>query len=65
MLILAVTPLSVGELQKIVDILRESKCPNESLHNTFDNFTDIVDYQIVFDNALARRASEHIIIYKL
>lgn len=63
MLIITITPLSVGELQKIRDILQQSRCPNESLSNTFDNFTAITDKEIIFDNALNR--DEHRIIYKI
>lgn len=63
MFIITITPLSVGDLQKIRDILIQSHCPNESLRNTFDNFTALTDKEIIFDDALNR--DEHRIIYKI
>lgn len=63
MLIVTITPLSVGDLEKIKDILLQSNCPNESLRNTFDNFTAINNKEIVFDDAL--NSDAHRIIYKI
>ncbi len=35
MIIKSITPISDGEMNKIREILSESKCPNESLRATF------------------------------
>lgn len=35
MIVKSITPLSDGELNRIREILTESKCPNESLRATF------------------------------
>lgn len=42
-------PLSDGDRQRVEEIFRESKCPYESLRNTFPRFSGIVDDLIIFD----------------
>ena len=42
-------PLSEEDVKKIDEILRESNCPNESLTNTFDRYSGILDNVITFD----------------
>lgn len=51
MLILSRRPLTQNELNQVKDILQQSRCPNESLSNTFDRFTGLVDGKIFFDDA--------------
>ncbi|MBQ7454381.1 MAG: hypothetical protein IJS69_04955 [Selenomonadaceae bacterium] len=51
MTITSLKPLTQKELNKIRDILKQSKCPNESLTKTFDRFTGLVGERIFFDNA--------------
>lgn len=41
-------PITDETLAKIKDIFRESKCPNESLSKTFDNFSWFKDKIIQF-----------------
>ena len=66
MLIIALEPLTADELQQIRDIMRKSKCPNESLHNTFDRYTAIHNDNIVFDKALDNGDdSDGVFIYKI
>ena len=51
MLILSRQPLTQTEIQQVKDILQQSRCPNESLSNTFERFTGLVDGKIFFDDA--------------
>ena len=49
MKILSVKPVSELEIRQVKDILRQSRCPNESLRNTFERFTDLTAEIIFFD----------------
>lgn len=51
MIILSISPLTSLEILQVKQILRESRCPNESLHATFDRFSGFVDGKIFFDDA--------------
>ena len=42
------TPLSDAEMKRIRGILRESKCPNESLHSTFPGMKIRIDGHDIF-----------------
>ena len=55
MKLLAVNPVTELELQQVKDILRQSHCPNESLRNTFDRFTDLTADNIFFDEGIHAR----------
>lgn len=51
MIILSLNPISQVEIQQVKDILTQSKCPYESLKNTFDRFSGFSKGKIFFDNA--------------
>lgn len=51
MIILSISPLTSLEILQAKQILRESRCPNESLKNTFDRYSGFVDGKIFFDDA--------------
>lgn len=51
MIILSISPLTSIEILQVKQILRESRCPNESLKSTFDRYSGFVDGKIFFDNA--------------
>lgn len=51
MLILSTDPVSQLEIQQVKDILTQSKCPYESLKNSFDRFSGFSKGKIFFDNA--------------
>ena len=59
MKILSVKPVSELEIRQVKDILRQSRCPNESLRNTFERFNDLTAEIIFFD------VGEHVYIYDL
>lgn len=59
MKILSVKPVSELEIRQVKDILRQSRCPNESLRNTFDRFTELTPDFIFFD------VGEHVYTYDL
>ena len=40
--------LSQDTVNQITDIMKNSKCPNESLKNTFPEFDHIVDEKIIY-----------------
>ena len=43
--------LSEDARRKIEEIFRESKCPNESLTKTFENYSGLIGGVIFFDGA--------------
>lgn len=51
MIILSTEPVSSLEMLQVKQILRQSRCPNESLRNTFARFTGLIDGKIFFDDA--------------
>ena len=51
MIILSTSPLTSLEILQVKQILHESRCPNESLKNTFERYSGFVDGKIFFDDA--------------
>lgn len=51
MIIISLSPLTSLDVLQIKQILRESRCPNESFRNTFDRYSGFVDGKIFFDDA--------------
>ena len=49
MIIISKRPLLPHDINQIKQILNESICPHESLHNTFDRYSGIEDDKIFFD----------------
>lgn len=52
MIILSNNPLDAFDLLKVRQILRQSRCPHESLRNSFDRYAGLIDGKIFFDDAL-------------
>lgn len=50
MTILSRKPVSHEEQKMIEDIFRESKCPHESLKNTFERYSGLIGDIIIFDD---------------
>ena len=51
MIILSLNPLTEQQIQQVKEILTKSNCPNESLKNTFERYSGLIDGKIFFDDA--------------
>ena len=49
MTVYSLEPISAEDMKKIEDILRESRCPHESLTKTFPRYSGMLDDIITFD----------------
>lgn len=49
MTILSREPVSEEDQRKVEDILRESKCPHESLSKTFERYSGMIGNVVIFD----------------
>lgn len=51
MIIISLNPLTSLEILQVKQILRESRCPNESLRNTFERYSGVDNGKIFFDDS--------------